>query len=590
MSIHRRVLFFIAVWTVPVLIDFVTVIGTERFSLSEVIREIFYYQALYAISLAILFAFIFNGDVLKNKITFVCSASALTWIFIAKAQIVFAHYLTANAYTMVASAIVAGYVVKVLFKFTAKLKPLMVLGPAAWLLVLWQASSFPSDYVTHRGSQDAQVIAPSPFKDIVFIVVDTIRADDSIKNPDSAWTKFYDTPHTTVFTEAWSPASGTAPSVKSMFTGRSPSTWGRDNISKPPPDDVETIATYFQNVGYDTAGYTANSLINGGGFSAGYEDYISFGGFDTIKHSLILQNLVFGRRTMSVMAWAEKKVLHKIDADIILSLGKKWLSAQSQSAPNYLYLHTVDPHWPYRNADGSASDKLSHVDLLQRRVGDPLPAAAELAELKSRYLNEVEYSAHKVSEFIAFLEETGRRDSTLVVVVGDHGEEFFEHGGFSHGHDSYQEQVNVPLIIFWPHANQSLPAVIETPFSNSQIFDLMKGFHLDEPIDISDHVISESYPPNKNRAFYRQGDIAVRLEYLKDVSPLDVEYIEVYNLLLDPSQQSPITELSEQHRQVIADAREDLHQRWLTWGDSRVASEENSPGLSGLKELGYTDD
>lgn len=358
----------------------------------------------------------------------------------------------------------------------------------------------------------------------------------------------------------------------------------------PPPDRVETIATYFQNIGYDTAGYTANSLINGGGFSAGYEDYIALGGFDTIKHSLILQNLVFGKRTMSALAWAEKKVLHKIDGDLILSLGENWLSAQSQSAPSYLYLHIVDPHWPYRNVDGSASDKLSHVDLLQRRADDPMPAAKDLAELKSRYLNEVEYSAYKIAEFIAFLEETNRRDSTLVVVVGDHGEEFFEHGGFSHGHDSYQEQVNVPLIVFWPHANQQMPAVVETPFSNSQIFDLMKGFYLDEPIDISDHVVSESYPPNKNRAFYRQGDVAVRLEYLKDISPLDVEFLEVYNLILDPSQENPITELSEQHRRVIVDAREELHQRWLTWGNSRVTNEKGPLGVSGLKELGYTDD
>ena len=118
----------------------------------------------------------------------------------------------------------------------------------------------------------------------------------------------------------------------------------------------------------------------------------------------------------------------------------------------------------------------------------------------------------------------------------------------------------------------------------------MKGFYLDEPIDIHDHVISESYPPNKNRAFYRQGDVAVRLEYLKDISPLDVEFLEVYNLILDPSQEHPIKELSELHRRIIVDAREELHQRWLTWGNSRVANEEDPEGISGLKELGYTDD
>jgi hypothetical protein len=590
MSIYRRVIFFIVVWTVPVLIDFVTVIGSERFSLSEVVREIFYYQALYAISLSALFAFIFSGDILKNKFTFVCSASVLAWLFIGKAQAVFAHYSTANVYTMVASAVVAGYTVKALFKFAGRLELLAAFGPVAWLLLLWQATSLHSDYTTHRNPQASMATPPPPYKDIVFVVVDTLRADVSIKNPSSMWSQFYDTPSTTVFTEAWSPASGTAPSVKSMFTGSSPSAWGRDNVSVAPPDSVETIATYFQNIGYDTAGYTANALINGGGFSAGYEDYIALGGFDTIKHSLILQNLVFGKSTMSAFLWAEKKVLHKVDGGLILSLGKNWLSAQPQSAPNYLYLHIVDPHWPYRNIDGSASDKLSHVDLLQRKDGDPFPPDKDLAELKSRYLNEVEYSAHKVFEFISFLEETNRRDSTLVVVVGDHGEEFFEHGEFSHGHDSYQEQVNVPLIVFWPDSTQSLPAIVETAFSCSQIFDLMKAFSQGKAINLSDHVISESYPPNKNRAFYRKGNIAVRLEFHKEVSPLDVERVEVYNLTIDPSQQSPIEGLSEQHRQVVDDARENLHQRWLTWGDSQVTQEKGPRGVSGLKELGYVND
>jgi len=38
----------------------------------------------------------------------------------------------------------------------------------------------------------------------------------------------------------------------------------------------------------------------------------------------------------------------------------------------------------------------------------------------------------------------------LVILTSDHGEEFFEHGGFEHGHTMYNELLRVPLIVWGP--------------------------------------------------------------------------------------------------------------------------------------------
>jgi arylsulfatase A-like enzyme len=48
------------------------------------------------------------------------------------------------------------------------------------------------------------------------------------------------------------------------------------------------------------------------------------------------------------------------------------------------------------------------------------------------------------------LEAAGRWEEALVVVVGDHGEEFWDHGGFEHGHSHYRELMHVPLIVKRP--------------------------------------------------------------------------------------------------------------------------------------------
>lgn len=38
----------------------------------------------------------------------------------------------------------------------------------------------------------------------------------------------------------------------------------------------------------------------------------------------------------------------------------------------------------------------------------------------------------------------------MIIFTSDHGEEFFEHGGWEHGHALYNESIKVPLIIKFP--------------------------------------------------------------------------------------------------------------------------------------------
>ena len=42
----------------------------------------------------------------------------------------------------------------------------------------------------------------------------------------------------------------------------------------------------------------------------------------------------------------------------------------------------------------------------------------------------------------------GLYDNSLIILTSDHGEEFVEHGGLSHGYTLYEEQLHIPLIIF----------------------------------------------------------------------------------------------------------------------------------------------
>ena len=63
---------------------------------------------------------------------------------------------------------------------------------------------------------------------------------------------------------------------------------------------------------------------------------------------------------------------------------------------------------------------------------------------------------------MAFLEQIGLRDRTLVVVTSDHGEEFGEHYPANiadHGHSHHDNQLMVPLIIYNPAQTYPVKAV-----------------------------------------------------------------------------------------------------------------------------------
>jgi hypothetical protein len=73
----------------------------------------------------------------------------------------------------------------------------------------------------------------------------------------------------------------------------------------------------------------------------------------------------------------------------------------------------------------------------------------------SLYDGEIAFTDAHVGRLIEGLEERGLLERTLVVFLSDHGEEFFDHQGFEHGHTLYNELIKVPLVI-------SLPGTIPT--------------------------------------------------------------------------------------------------------------------------------
>ena len=70
--------------------------------------------------------------------------------------------------------------------------------------------------------------------------------------------------------------------------------------------------------------------------------------------------------------------------------------------------------------------------------------------MEELYEAEIMTFDHEFGRFIDYLKQRGIYKQSLIVFLSDHGEEFFEHRGWSHGHSLYNELIKVPLIIKFP--------------------------------------------------------------------------------------------------------------------------------------------
>lgn len=464
---------------------------------------------------------------------------------------------------------------------------------------------------------------------VLIVMIDTLRRDHVRLGPAgerrSPVLRSLASERATSFDRAWPAATSTAPSVKGLFTSQAPSRWGLGQAAEPPPPEAWNLAKAFQAAGYETAAFSANGLVDGEGFRAGFETFESSGGWRFFQDSFLLHGLLCGDRFWDAMALAAGWRLHKTPGDFVRRRLRAWLE-QPRDAPFFAYLHVVEPHWPFHDrGHGLLDDRLRAVDrplrafdLLRLPKGDPanvrFRGTAELAELLGRYAEEVREADAITGRALADLAELGLADDTLVLVMGDHGEEFFEHHGFSHGHDVFEEQAHVPLIVRWPAAwwePNAWPARVTEPVSLLDVLPtltdlldlpeppgavegmslrpLLEGGQVTRPRPL----VVESFPAASCRAAHREGDRKARLEYHAALSPALTSRLVVFDLADDPAETSPLSEADPDVEAFAGRAREALAGRWEAWPDRRdtagaaPAAPAGDDALEHLRALGY---
>jgi arylsulfatase A-like enzyme len=274
-----------------------------------------------------------------------------------------------------------------------------------------------------------------PF-DVVLVTIDTLRRDhlpiygyplDTAPNLSAL------AHSSVVFDNAVAASVRTAPSHASMLTGLTPFGHGVLNNKGRLNDGVPTLAGILRGRGCRTGGFVSSvTLSRRTGLERGFEAYDD-----------------------EVGATQERS------APATLARAREWLSGIRTSEPVFLFVHFFEPHYPYSppadcgrlflppGATTEPSPDFPQLHAMRAR-GFTRP---EIEVLKARYDGEIRAADAAVGELLRLLEARGTLDSTLLVVVADHGETLDDRVWmFDHGAQLYEEQARVPLLVRLPAA------------------------------------------------------------------------------------------------------------------------------------------
>ncbi len=70
--------------------------------------------------------------------------------------------------------------------------------------------------------------------------------------------------------------------------------------------------------------------------------------------------------------------------------------------------------------------------------------------IKNRYINSCNHLDSQFGKVLKYLEDKNLLDSTIIILTGDHGEEFMEKGRWGHNSTFSEEQTRTPLVIWAP--------------------------------------------------------------------------------------------------------------------------------------------
>jgi arylsulfatase A-like enzyme len=438
---------------------------------------------------------------------------------------------------------------------------------------------------------------------IVLITIDALRADhlscygynrNTSPNIDRIAEKGI------IFKNATATSSWTAPSMASLFTSVYPINHGvvhgmgykKDETiytQEVFSDELTTLAELLKEHGYTTIGVASNlHLSEKFGFARGFD---SFGCLPFVPADSV------------------NRIICRLESEI------------KNFDKYFLWIHYIDPHYPYSPRKPWINHYLPEESTLQiSNLSDLSPMDLmifnnklkkdnrELSKqtitmlkknLLARYDSEINYVDSYIGELIQIFDQD---DNTIIIITSDHGEEFFEYDYVGHGNNLHHETTHIPLIIKLPSSYKK--GIVE---KNISLVDVMPTILHTLNITAPDQTLGQSFWENKEPLFWLKKMLLRKesSEYkfaeldnwytFKSIITPEWKYIydykdnteQLYNIKSDPME---LNNLADKKAKQCNKLREQLF-KWVSdskkYPTIKQARKLSPEEKEKLKELGY---
>lgn len=438
------------------------------------------------------------------------------------------------------------------------------------------------------------VAAMTAKPNVLLLSLDTVRTDSL-----HVYGSGTETPHVdsvarggVVFTNFFAHAPWTRPSFASLFTSLYPSQHlaernAKLGINRKLDGRFLTMAEIMKKAGYTTAGFTTNVNVDPVyGFDQGFDVYQG----TVLRPKSATLPYPTGDEVFAAFAsWFRQNQHRRFFA---------WVNLMDAhmpyAAPEKYRAGLVDPHYsgpvtvPFNSAEYARRSDLSEADKRQ---------------IRALYEAGVRYDDDTVGKIIALLQKAGLDDETLVIITSDHGEEFWEHAGFEHGHTLYDELIHVPLIMKYPKAF-GVPGKVTTVTGVVRQVDFLptvldivgiappKDAHF-EGVSVKPALSGRSIPEREvysESLHYGAEQKAIRTSKYKLIYHVSSGQVELFDLIKDPGEKTNIATANP----VVARALQGRLTRWMDRVKQSEAEKKSSTAVTPdeqtrelLKSLGY---
>jgi arylsulfatase A-like enzyme/Flp pilus assembly protein TadD len=412
--------------------------------------------------------------------------------------------------------------------------------------------------VANRGGAAVPPARAEPKPNVIFITVDTLRADHlgcygyaAIQTPNIDQLARTGAR----FTQAYTAIPVTLPAHTALFTGAYPMATGMHDFSgNKLSANTATLAKVLRDNGYATAAFIGSAVLDSRfGLNQGFDTY-----FDHFDFSRLLEiNLDQMERR----------------GDLVMDEALRWLKLNPRQ-PFFLWVHLYDPHDPYT------------------------PPEPYVSRYRARpYDGEIAFDDAQVGRLIALLKQQSLFDKSVIVLAGDHGEGLGEHGERTHGFFIYNSTLHVPLLMKFPGAaprvvaeEVSLVDVVPTllqalkvPAPASVQGRSLLGQVLGRPAAAPSNLYAESYLPL----------LHFRWSQLRSLQSRGMKYIdaprpELYDTRTDPHEMKNLFSARHALAEEMHGRLDGLTRRFTPASGGGAEKELTDPALlERLRSLGY---